>query len=163
MPRFASTTAHSIPAGPAPTTSTSLSAFVARVKRSGCHPRRNSSPEVAFCVQTIGRERSQREMQMLQPMHSRISSIRPSSIFLGRKGSAIEGRAAPITSSSPSVIAFAIVSGLVNRPTPTTGFFVTALTARCHSAWEFSGKKREGPASSPQFMPSVIVMSQRST
>ena len=38
---------------------------------------------------------------MLQPMHSRMSSSRPSSIFCGRKGSAIEGRAAPIRSSTP--------------------------------------------------------------
>ena len=39
---------------------------------------------------------------MLQPMHSRISSSRPSSIFFGRNGSAIDGRAAPIMSSTPS-------------------------------------------------------------
>src|SRR5437868_1566670 len=35
-------------------------------------------------------------MQTLQPMHSRISSSRPSSIFLGRNGSAIDGRAARV-------------------------------------------------------------------
>ena len=58
---------------------------------------------------------------MLQPMHSRMSSSRPSSIFLGRNGSAIDGRAAPIRSSTPSRIIRTIVSGEVNRPTPTTG------------------------------------------
>ncbi len=36
---------------------------------------------------------------MLQPMHSRMSSMRPSSILFGRNGSAIEGRAAPMKSS----------------------------------------------------------------
>ena len=36
---------------------------------------------------------------MLQPMHSRMSSVRPSSILLGRKGSAMEGRAAPMRSA----------------------------------------------------------------
>ena len=38
---------------------------------------------------------------MLQPMHSRMSSMRPSSIFFGRKGSAMEGRAAPMKSMMP--------------------------------------------------------------
>ena len=38
---------------------------------------------------------------MLQPMHSRMSSSRPSSILRGRNGSAIEGRAAPMKSSTP--------------------------------------------------------------
>ena len=42
--------------------------------------------------------------QMLQPMHSRMSSTRPSSIFFGRNGSAIEGRAAPIRSMMPRLI-----------------------------------------------------------
>ena len=65
---------------------------------------------------------------MLQPMHSRISSIRPSSIFLGRKGSAMEGRAAPIMSSTPRLIWLTMVSGEVNQPTPTTGLVVTCLT-----------------------------------
>ena len=41
------------------------------------------------------------DTQMLQPMHSRMSSLSPWSIFLGRKGSAIEGRAAPMKSSTP--------------------------------------------------------------
>jgi len=40
-----------MPAAPAPTTSTSLSALAARVNFSGCHPRRYSSPLVGFCVQ----------------------------------------------------------------------------------------------------------------
>ncbi|MGC4097850.1 MAG: hypothetical protein QM706_12105 [Nitrospira sp.] len=63
-------------------------------------------------------------MQILQPMHSRISSIRPSSIFLGRKGSAIEGRAQPMKSSVPDLIIRTMVSAEVKRPTPTTGFEV---------------------------------------
>ena len=74
MPRSPSTIAHSIPAGPAPTTSTVLSALAAGSKRSGCQPRRNSSPTVAFWVQTIGADWGKREAQMLQPMHSRMSS-----------------------------------------------------------------------------------------
>jgi hypothetical protein len=40
---------------------------------------------VGFWVQRIGADRMSPETQMLQPMHSRISSIRPSSIFFGRK------------------------------------------------------------------------------
>jgi hypothetical protein len=52
-PRFPRTIAHSIPAGPAPTTSTSLSAFAAGSNFSGCQPRRYSSPAVAFWVQPM--------------------------------------------------------------------------------------------------------------
>ena len=99
MPRLPSTIAHSIPAGPAPSTSTSFSAFAARSNFSGCQPRLYSSPDVAFCVHQIGGPPcSQRETQTLHAMHSRMSSKRPSSIYFGRNGSAIEGRAAPITS-----------------------------------------------------------------
>ena len=65
--------------------------------------------------------------QMLQPMHSRMSSSRPSSIFFGRNGSAIEGRAAPIRSRMPRRTCDTIVSGEVKRPTPTTGFVVSFL------------------------------------
>ena len=64
---------------------------------------------------------------MLQPMHSRMSSRRPSSIFLGRKGSAIEGRAAPMKSRIPRLTWLAIISGDVKRPTETTGLPVSAL------------------------------------
>jgi hypothetical protein len=39
---------------------------------------------VGFRVQRIGVEGISPETQMLQPMHSRMSSIRPSSIFLNR-------------------------------------------------------------------------------
>ena len=66
---------------------------------------------------------------MLQPMHSRMSSGRPSSIFLGRKGSAIEGRAAPMRSAAPLLMISTMSSGLETRPTPTTGTAVTSLTA----------------------------------
>ena len=56
---------------------------------------------VGFCVQRIGDCVKSPETQMLQPMHSRMSSMRPSSIFFGKNGSAIEGRAAPMKSSTP--------------------------------------------------------------
>ena len=46
--------------------------------RSGCQPRRHSSPAVGFCVQRTQTPSCQLEMQMLQPMHSRMSSSRPS-------------------------------------------------------------------------------------
>src|ERR671936_604717 len=54
-------------------------------------------------------------MQTLQPMHSRMSSSRPSSIFRGRNGSAIDGRAAPIISRMPRRICDTMASGEVNR------------------------------------------------
>ena len=76
---------------------------------------------VGFWVQRIGTMVKSPETQMLQPMHSRMSSMRPSSIFFGRKGSAIEGRAAPMKSSMPRLICETMVSGEVKRPTPTTG------------------------------------------
>ena len=65
---------------------------------------------------------------MLQPMHSRISSSRPSAILRGRNGSAIEGRAAPTKSITPCRTRRSIVSGEVNRPTLTTGFCVACFT-----------------------------------
>ena len=89
--------------------------------RSGCQPRRHSSPMLGFWVQRIGVASASPVTQMLQPMHSRMSSKRPSSIFTGRNGSAIDGRAAPTKSSTPSRIIRTIVSGEVKRPTPTTG------------------------------------------
>ena len=135
MSRLPSTIAHSIPAGPAPTTSTSLSAFFAGSNRSGCQPRRYSSPAVAFWVQMSGGPPiSQREMQMLQPMHSRMSSRRPSSILRGSHGSEIEGRHVAMMSREPDSIASTIRSGFVNRPTPSTGFLATPLTAFCHGS-----------------------------
>ncbi len=64
---------------------------------------------------------------MLQPMHSRMPSALPSSIFFGRKGSEMEGRAAPMRSSTPRLIYDTMASGEVNRPTPPTGFEVICL------------------------------------
>ena len=152
MPRLPSTTAHSIPAGPAPTTSTSLSAFSAGANFSGCQPRRYSSPAVAFWVQMIERPLvCSGETQTLQPMHSRMSSSRPSSIFFGRNGSAIEGRAAPMMSSWPRVDRpRPSVSGLVKRPTPTIGFFVAGRTFAIQVALVvLAGRSATEPASSP--------------
>jgi hypothetical protein len=54
---------------------------------------------------------SQREMQMLQPMHSRMSSSLPSSIFFGRNGIEIDGRQVAMMSSAPSLIASTMRSG----------------------------------------------------
>ena len=134
MPRLPSTIAHSIPAGPAPTTRTSLSAFSAGSKRSGCQPRRYSSPAVAFWVQTIWFPYSARAAHMLQPMHSRMSSSRPSSIFFGRNGSEMDGRQVAMMSSLPELIASTITSGFVKRPTPRTGLDETSLMRACHGS-----------------------------
>ena len=83
---------------------------------------------LGFWVQRMGDMVMSPLMHMLQPMHSRMSSRRPSSTFLGRKGSAMEGRAAPIRSRSPFWIWRTMASGEVKRPTPTTGFVVRALS-----------------------------------
>ena len=53
---------------------------------SGCQSRRHSSPAVGFWVQRRLTPRKWLETQMLQPMHSRMSSMRPSSILRGRNG-----------------------------------------------------------------------------
>ena len=84
---------------------------------------------------------------MLHPMHSRISSSRPSSIFFGRNGSAIDGRAPPIRSSTPRLTIDTIVSGEVNRPTPTTGLSVTVFRKSTTFSWLPSGVNREGAQS----------------
>ncbi len=80
-------------------------------------------------MQRIGVDVQSPVTQMLQPMHSRMSSSRPSSIFTGRNGSAIDGRAAPIRSITPSRISRTIVSGEVSQPMPTTGFDVSCFEA----------------------------------
>ena len=85
---------------------------------------------LGFWVQRIGVAVASPVTQMLQPMHSRMSSQRPSSIFLGRNGSAMDGRAEPIMSSTPSRTIRTIVSADVKRPTPTTGLLVSALSPR---------------------------------
>ena len=116
--------------------------------RSGCQPRRHSSPAVGFWVQRTGTPSCQLEMQMLQPMHSRISSLAAlARSCCGRKGSAIEGRAAPMKSRMPRLICDTIVSGEVKRPTPTTGLLVSFLTKSITGSWLPSAVKREAEQS----------------
>ena len=98
---------------------------------------------VGFWVQRIGVMVKSPETQMLQPMHSRMSSSRPSSIFFGRKGSAMEGRAAPMKSRMPRLIWETMLSGEVKRPTPTTGLEVSRLTKAVKGSCEPSALKRE--------------------
>ena len=98
---------------------------------------------LGFWVQRIGVTVESPVTQMLHPMHSRMSSHRPSSIFLGRNGSAIDGRAAPIRSSTPSRTIRTIVSAEVNRPTPTTGFVVRAFRPRTYFSCAPSAANRE--------------------
>ena len=161
-PRRASVSAHSMPAGPPPTTSASKPGRSCGT-RSGCQPRRCSSPAVAFWVQPMWRRLSALEMQTLQPMHSRISSTRPSSILRGRNGSAIDGRAAPIRSQTPLRMISAMRSGSVSRPTPTIGFAVASRTRAVRSSCQPSAKKREGPESSDHSAIEPTLTSQRST
>ena len=81
--------------------------------RSGCQPLRHSSPIVGFWVHRMGAMLKSPDTQTLQPMHSRTSSSRPSSIFFGRKGSAMDGRAQPTRSAIPFRTIAAIRSGEV--------------------------------------------------
>jgi hypothetical protein len=111
-PRWPSARAASSPEGPPPTTSTCSRAPSGGIA-SGCQPRRHSSPMVGFWVQRIGAEKLSVAAHRLQPMHSRMSSMRPSSIFLGRNGSAIEARADPIMSMMPWRITRTMESGEV--------------------------------------------------
>ena len=92
-------------------------------------------------------------------MHSRMSSSRPSSIFRGRKGSAMEGRAAPMKSRMPRRIWATMLSGEVKRPTPTTGLEVTRLTKAVKGSCEPSVLKREVVESFDQ---GLTLTSQRS-
>ena len=73
--------------------------------------------------------------------------MRPSSIFFGRNGSAIEGRAQPIMSSTPRLSCDTMVSGEVKRPTPTTGLLVVCLTKSMNGSCAPSPAKREGTES----------------
>ena len=136
-PRRANVSPASSPAGPPPTTSARPAA--SRRKISGCQPRRYSSPAVGFWVQRTHTPSCQLAMHMLQPMHSRISSLRPSAILRGRNGSAIDGRAAPMKSRMPRRTCDTMVSGEVKRPTPTTGLLVIPLTKSTTGSWLASG------------------------
>src|SRR5262245_65366275 len=98
---------------------------------------------VGFCVHRIGVTMYWLAIHMLHPMHSRISSGRPSLILFGRKGSAIEGRAAPMKSTRPRFTIDTIVSGEVSRPTDTTGLHDTLRTCSSHGSIQFSCAKRE--------------------
>ncbi len=89
---------------------------------------------VGFWVQRSGTPVLFCARQILQPMHSRMSSSRPSSIFSGMKGSAMEGRAAPMKSRTPRFTWSTIVSGEVKRPTPTTGLVVSFFTKPVHTS-----------------------------
>src|ERR1700694_4592222 len=44
------------------------------------------------------------ETQILQPMHSRMSSTRPSEILVGRNGCAAEGGAGPVRPRTPAAV-----------------------------------------------------------
>ena len=103
---------------------------------------------VGFCVQRTGTLSCQLEMQMLQPMHSRMSCSRPSSILLrqerDRRSRAVR---APIRSSTPRRICPTMVSGEVKRPTPTTGLVVIFFTNSMIGSWLPSGAKRDGAQS----------------
>ena len=59
----------------------------------------------------------------------------------------MEGRAPPIKSRMPRRICETIVSGEVNRPTPTTGRLVNCLTKLIMGSWLPSGVNREGAQS----------------
>ena len=98
---------------------------------------------LGFCVHRIGDCVKSPDTQMLQPMHSRIVSIRPVLIFSGRNGSAIEGRAAPMRSSTPLVTWRTITSGDVNLPTPTTGLLVSRLRPVTYCSCSPSGPNLE--------------------
>ena len=139
-----------MPAGPPPTTSTEQG-LVVWVNFSGCQPRRYSSPMVTFWVHMIWPPCWNFDTQMLQPMHSRMSSMRPSEILVGRKGSAIEGRAAPMMSSAPARIKATMSSGLVSRPLPTTGMPGPKIDLPClmKGVIQPDLRKRDTPASSP--------------
>src|SRR6185312_15276568 len=76
---------------------------------------------------------------------SRMSSRRPSSIFFGMNGSAIEGRAAPIRSRMPDFTCRTMASGEVKRPTATTGLVVSALTPFTYSSRQPSPAQRQVP------------------
>ena len=127
--------AASSPAGPAPTTSTVRFRFLAARMRSGCQPRRHSSPIVGFCVQRIGDMVKSPDTQMLQPMHSRMSSMRPSSIFFGQERVGDRGPrgADQVEDAAPTMRT--IVSGEVKRPTPTTGLVVSCLMPLIYCSW----------------------------
>ena len=87
--------------------------------------------------------------QKLQPMHSRMSSSRPSSILVGKNGSAIEPRAEPIKIEMAADHCHPPwCRGSPKRPTPTTGFEVCGLNCSiARAARSFPRRNRDARAS----------------
>ena len=86
-----------------------------------------------FWVQRIGTPMRSAAEQMLQPMHSRMSSIRPSRSS-GQEGVGDRGARRADEVETPSRTCRTMVSGDVKRPVLTTGFSVTCLTQRTYSS-----------------------------
>ena len=86
---------------------------------------------------------------MLQPMHSRMSSGRPSSIFLGRKGSAMEGRAAPMMSHWPALMTPTMSSGTGEAPVVDDRYVahhgLDLVDERAGSSWSCGSASRLRP------------------
>ena len=153
--------------GPPPTMSTEA-ALPARAKRSGCQPRRHSSPMVGFCVQRTGTLSCQLEMQMLQPMHSRMSCSRPSSILLRqeRVGDRRARAADQVEHAAPD-LRRPWCPGEVKRPTPTTGLrgdLLDELDDRLVAALGGEARRRAvGRARSPSSRPTDPARSASSS
>ena len=89
--------------------------------RSGCQPRRYSSPAVAFCVQPMWPFESPLRCTGCTRCTRGSRPGGPPRSSRGRNGSAIDGRAAPMMSQTPERTISAIWSAFVSRPTPTIG------------------------------------------
>ncbi len=134
MPRLPRIIAASIPAGPAPTTSTSLSAFFAGSNFSGCQPRRYSSParRVLRADERRAADLPARDADVAADALADVVEPALVDLLSAGTGSAIDGRQVAMMSSAPELIASTIRSGFVQRPTPSTGFVVTSLIRFCH-------------------------------
>ncbi len=122
--RSFSTSAASIPAGPPPTTTTFLpSPFFRGVEYSRSLPATGLTAHFTRCNLHISSK------QVKQPMHKRISSLRPSNDFLHHSGSARWPRATPIRSHTPSCNNCSPISGSLMLQTEMTGMLTTFFMA----------------------------------
>ena len=112
--RPASVTAHSRPAGPAPTIATRAAAVSgARRTTSGAAGRRAAPGGPSSGLTEHRRTGSNARQSSLQATHGRTAAARPPSSLRGMSGSAISARAIP-TRSAPAASAASIVSGVRN-------------------------------------------------
>ncbi len=127
-PRRAAMYAASMPAGPAPTTSTFFFSAAGSKPASSCSTS-------GLTVQEMGLPNMMPFRQRRQPMQGRTSSARPAAALLQNSASHRLARPIMQMSAAPSSMSSSAIQASLMRPTVATGIFTCFLISRERSAW----------------------------